>query len=57
MSDIYRNVTLTVKDGDEVLISAKKIKMAPGEMESVKVKKELLAGRSAHTITLSLCEN
>lgn len=57
VSDIFRNVALTVKDGDEVLYTAKKIKMAPGEMESVKVKKELLEGRSAHTITLSLCEN
>ena len=57
VSDIFRNVTLTVKDGDEVLYTAKKIKMAPGEMESIKVKKELSAGRSAHTITLSLCEN
>lgn len=57
VSDIYRNVTLSVKDGDEVLYTAKKIKMAPGEMESVKVKKELLVGRGGHTIMLSLCEN
>ena len=56
MSDVYRDVTLTVKDGDEVLYSAKKIKMAPGEMENVKLKKELLAGRGGHTLTVSLEE-
>ena len=57
VADVYRNVTLTVKDGDEVLYTAKKIKMAPGEMESVKVKKEALAGRSGHTVTVALTEN
>lgn len=57
VSDVFRNVTLTVKDNDEVIYTAKKIKMAPGEMESIKLKSDLLAGRSAHTITLSLCEN
>ena len=56
VSDVYRDVTLTVKDGDEVLYSAKKIKMAPGEMENVKLKKELLAGRGGHTLTVSLEE-
>ena len=57
VSDVYRNVTLTVKDGDEVLYSAKKIKMAPGEMESVKLKSALLAGRGGHTISVALTEN
>ena len=56
VSDVFRDVTLTVKDGDEVLYSAKKIKMAPGEMENVKLKKEILAGRSGHTLTVSLAE-
>ena len=56
VSDVFRDVTLTVKDGDEVLYSAKKIKMAPGEMENVKLKKELLAGRSGHTLTVLLTE-
>ena len=57
VSDVYRNVTLTVKDGDEILYSAKKIKMAPGEMESVKLKSALLAGRGGHTISVALTEN
>ena len=57
VSDVYRNVTLTVKDGDEVLYSAKKIKMAPGEMESVKLKSALLEGRGGHTISVALTEN
>lgn len=57
VADVFRDVTLTVKDGDEVLYTAKKIKMAPGEMENVKLKKELFAGRGGHTLSLSLTEN
>ena len=34
----YKNVLLTVTSGDEKLVSRKKVKVAPGEMESVKIK-------------------
>ena len=42
VADVYRNVTLKVTDGDRVVLSRKKIKMAPGEMESVTLKAEQL---------------
>ena len=38
VADVYRNVTLKVMDGERVVLSRKKIKMAPGEMESVTLK-------------------
>ena len=35
VADVYRNVTVTVKNGDTVVFSKKKAKVAPGEMESI----------------------
>ena len=43
VADVYRNAKLTVSNGDKVLISRKKPKMAPGEMETVKIKAEDIA--------------
>ena len=44
VADVYRNVTILVKDGDRVVFSRKKIKVAPGEMESITLKPEVFAG-------------
>ena len=38
VSDVYRNVKITVKNGDNIVFSKKKPKVAPGEMESIKLK-------------------
>ncbi len=35
VADVFRNVTIKVKDGDKVIFSKKKPKVAPGEMESI----------------------
>ena len=43
VSDVYRNVRIVVKDGDKILVSKKKQKVAPGEMETVTLKAEHLA--------------
>ena len=42
VSNIYKNVTVKVTDGENVLLSKKRVKVAPGEMESVTLKKEML---------------
>ena len=42
VSNIYKNVTVKVTDGNEVLLKKKRVKVAPGEMESVTLKKEML---------------
>ncbi len=42
VSNIYRNVRIKVSDGDTVLLSKKKVKVAPGEMESITLKQEQL---------------
>lgn len=40
VSDVFRNVKISVYNGDEIIYSKKKMKVAPGEMESVKLKSE-----------------
>lgn len=40
VSDVFRNVKISVYNGDEIICSKKKMKVAPGEMESVKLKSE-----------------
>lgn len=42
VSDVYRNVKISVSSGDERICTIKKVKAAPGEMESIRLKKELL---------------
>ena len=41
VADVYRNVTIKVKDGERVVLSRKKVKVAPGEMESITLKPEM----------------
>ena len=40
VGNIYRNSRITVKDGERVILSKKKEKLAPGEMECVKLTAE-----------------
>lgn len=42
VSDVYRDATLKIDDGTNVLISKKKPKFAPGEMECVTIKADQL---------------
>ena len=43
VSDVFKNGCITVKDGERVVFSKKKAKLAPGEMECITIKSELLA--------------
>ena len=44
VADVFRKVTIKVKDGDRVVFSKKKQKVAPGEMESITLKPEMFEG-------------
>lgn len=44
VADVYRKVTIKVKDGDKVVFTKKKAKVAPGEMESITLKPETFEG-------------
>ncbi|MBQ3529334.1 MAG: FAD-dependent oxidoreductase [Oscillospiraceae bacterium] len=43
VSDVYKNVSVKVTSGDAVIVSKKKRKVAPGEMESITLKRDQLA--------------
>ncbi len=44
VADVYRDATIKVSDGEKVILSRKKLKFAPGEMESVTLKADKLEG-------------
>ena len=44
VSDVFKNVNILVKNNDNVILRKKKAKVAPGEMEAILLKKELLEG-------------
>ena len=54
VADVYRNKKITVKDGERVLLEKKKQKLAPGEMETVKLTAELLSSVTSGKINISL---
>ena len=53
VSDVYRDKYVVARSGDEVLYKRKKQKLAPGEMETVTLTKEMLE-RSNGVITISV---
>ena len=40
--DVYRDVRISMISGGEKIYSIKKVKVAPGEMESIKLTKQLM---------------
>ena len=54
VADVYRDIKITVRDGDEVIVSKKKQKVAPGEMETVKLTKAMLAGVKSGKLTFGI---
>lgn len=54
VSDVFKNVRLNVYNGDKVILSKKKAKMAPGEMESVTLSKQLFS--DSDTLTFKIEE-
>ena len=54
VGNVYRNSKITVKSGDNIILHKKKEKLAPGEMECVKLTKDMLDG--VNTLTFSIEE-
>ena len=54
VADVYKNATITVKDGDEIVYKKKKMHLAPGEMERVELKKEVIDNNKSGKLTFSL---
>ena len=54
VADVYRDIKIVVREGDNVLISKKKQKVAPGEMETLTLTKDMIAGIKAGEISFSI---
>ena len=54
VADVYRDIKIVVRDGEDVLISKKKQKVAPGEMETLTLTKDMIAGIKAGEISFSI---
>lgn len=44
VSNVYKNVKINVLCGDRIILSRKKQRVAPGEMESIKLKGDMIVG-------------
>ena len=54
VADVYRDAKIVVKDGEKVILEKKKQKLAPGEMETVALKADLLANIESGNISFSI---
>ena len=54
VADVYRDVRIIVRDGENILINKKKIKVAPGEMETVTLTPEMLGGLKGNALSFSI---
>ncbi len=54
VSDVFRDVRIVVRDGERTLISKKKQKVAPGEMETVTLTKEMIESVSGRELSFSI---
>ena len=54
VADVYRDIRIVVRDGDRVLVNKKKQKVAPGEMESLTLTAEMIAGVTSDTLSFSI---
>ena len=54
VADVYRDAKIVVKNGDTVVYSKKKMKLAPGEMESITLKPEQFENASQLSFELEV---
>ena len=55
VTNVFNKVVFNVKDGDEVIFSKKKsLPVAPGEMETIVLKSEILSSNKSGNITIEL---
>ena len=56
VSDVFRDKKIVVRDGERVILEKKKQKLAPGEMETVKLTAEMIGAVESGRISVSLEE-
>ena len=54
VADVYRDAKIVVRDGDKVIVSKKKQRLAPAEMEKVELTKDVIASLSGGELSFSI---
>ena len=54
VADVYRDVRIVVRDGENVIVNKKKQKVAPGEMETVTLTKEMIEKLEGNVLSFSI---
>jgi len=54
VSDVYKNAKVTLYDGENKLISRPKLKLAPGEMETITVKADMIKNNQSGEFKLGI---
>ena len=54
VSDVFKNVNLIVKDGENAILTLKKSHLAPGEMEKINIPISLLKDIKNKELTFSI---
>lgn len=54
VSDVFRDAKIVVRDGDRVIISKKKQRLAPAEMEKVELTKDVISSLSGGELSFSI---
>ena len=56
VADVYRDIRITVRDGEKLLVNKKKTKVAPGEMETVTLTSEMINGICGESVFFAIEE-
>ena len=54
VADVYRDAKIVVRDGEKVIISKNKQKLAPAEMEKVELSREVISSLSGEGLSFSI---
>ena len=54
VADVYRDIRIVVRDGENVIVNKKKQKVAPGEMETVTLTKEMIEKLEGNVLSFSI---
>ena len=54
VADVYRDIRIVVRDGENVIVNKKKQKVAPGEMETITLTKEMIEKLEGNVLSFSI---
>lgn len=54
VADVYKDIAIVVRDGDNIVINKKKQKVAPGEMEAVVISADMIKSLKGNKLSFSI---